>query len=831
MKPCKLVHQRNTYFSIFIVVTVAVVLFSSCSMSPEATSQATLMPEAPPVSTSQNLPMAMVTFEVAAPGEASTGSIGLELLDEVTGLAMNPKRYPMVKKEPGIYTVEVPITIGSAIKYRYLHQGQTLAVEYTSTGVQVRYRMAIIHGTMVIRDNVAAWTNFRYTGMIGRVTGQVVIAGTNTPVPSALVICAGSQTLTASDGTFLLEGIIPGTHNLVVYSMDGSFVPFQQGASVAENASTPAFIQVSPTGTVKVTFNIQIPESNIEGLPVRMVGNIAQLGNTFSDQEGGFSVLASRAPLMKMVNKGIYSITLELPVGLDLHYKYTLGDGFWNAEHSNDGLFRLRQLIIPSNDCSQNDLVDTWQSGELKPVIFSVKAPDNTPKEDIVSIQFNPFVWSPPLPMWPIGDNRWVYVLYSPLDSIINARYRYCRNDQCSSADDIATAGASAVGRALSASEDEQTLQDIIERWIWWDADEEPTTIIAPDISPRGGTFVAGVEFSRYYRPIWQPYMHLGIQNARQLGANWLLLSPTWHYTRMNPVVIEAIPGADPLWQDIHQSVQSARENGLQVGLFPRLVENSPESIWQSPIEDYVWWQNWYDRYRLFVLNFADLAEQSGAQMLILGGSDVLSALPGGLATNGLASGVPVDATGYWAGLIREVRSRYGGQIAWALPYPQGLTTIPEWLSDVDMIYVLFSAQLSGSNTADEGTLQLALGDHLDRNIFPIHEQTGIPIVIGIDYPSADGAATACILVKGECVEFEALSRPEAEIQEIATDLDEQRYIYGAAFNAVYQRDWLAGLISRGYYPPASLQDQSSSIHGKPAADIVWYWFPKLLGQ
>jgi hypothetical protein len=31
----------------------------------------------------------------------------------------------------------------------------------------------------------------------------------------------------------------------------------------------------------------------------------------------------------------------------------------------------------------------------------------------------------------------------------------------------------------------------------------------------------------------------------------------------------------------------------------------------------------------------------------------------------------------------------------------------------------------------------------------------------------------------------------------------------------------------RGYY---ALQDKSASVHGKPAADILWYWFPRLLG-
>jgi hypothetical protein len=26
------------------------------------------------------------------------------------------------------------------------------------------------------------------------------------------------------------------------------------------------------------------------------------------------------------------------------------------------------------------------------------------------------------------------------------------------------------------------------------------------------------------------------------------------------------------------------------------------------------------------------------------------------------------------------------------------------------------------------------------------------------------------------------------------------------------------------------LQDKSASVHSKPAADILWYWYPRMLG-
>ena len=47
---------------------------------------------------------------------------------------------------------------------------------------------------------------------------------------------------------------------------------------------------------------------------------------------------------------------------------------------------------------------------------------------------------------------------------------------------------------------------------------------------------------------------------------------------------------------------------------------------------------------------------------------------------------------------------------------------------------------------------------------------------------------------------------------------------------AINERDWMGGFVSRGYYPPVGLQDASASIHAKPAADVLRYWFPRFLG-
>jgi len=45
-----------------------------------------------------------------------------------------------------------------------------------------------------------------------------------------------------------------------------------------------------------------------------------------------------------------------------------------------------------------------------------------------------------------------------------------------------------------------------------------------------------------------------------------------------------------------------------------------------------------------------------------------------------------------------------------------------------------------------------------------------------------------------------------------------------------YARPAITGILSRGYNPVLALRDKSASVRGKPAQDILWFWFPRLTG-
>jgi len=827
-------HSLRRFLMLVVRLVCVLFLLVACTGQP----QQVVSPSTGPTTSDDHTAsssLAEVSFAVTLPQALPSGQkMYLEILDEVTGLGLNPTRVTMESSSATHYSAKVKFPLGTAVKYRYIRSDETAPIEYTTRGQQVRYRMFLVEGPGTAQDVISAWRNTPSTANLGRIQGQVSTIGSNAPVVNALVMAGGLQTLTASDGTFLLEGLPPGTHNMVVYSLDGAYEVFQQEAVVAPNSTTPAFIQINTAKTVNVTFIVKPPDGNLKGVPVRLVGNTYSLGNTFADLRGGVNVTASRAPLMQVQDDGSYMLTLKLPVGLDLRYKYTLGDGFWNAEHASDGSFRVRQLIVPNKDTVYNDTIATWIVNGIQPVTFTVTVPADTPINDVISIQFNPYGWTEPLPMWPGGSNHWFYILYNPLHLLKNASYRYCRSEQCGYADAAETAGVNAKGNPFNATGDQKSFNDTVSSWTYLGSTGDPVTVSAADIKARSG-FMAGVEFVPAYHPSWQPYVTWAFKNLKDIGANTVILTPTWHWTYQTPPVIEPVTGTDPLWADMSALNNQARNSGLEVIVHPvSLISGNANDWWSSAPRDEGWWQSWFDRYHTFIIYHADMAAQMGAKALIIGDDTILPALPNGALSDGTFSGVPPITAKRWQNLIADVRARFSGELLWMVPVTSTKDTtvqVPEFASSVDQLYVRVSAPLVESSQADASELNAAFLKLLDETVLPMQEATNQPVVLSLLYASAPGSAAGCVEDAGQtCLSPLAIQQAGLEVPGGAPDYRQQAEIYSAALENINLRSWISGFVSAGYYPPTGLRDASASIRNKPAADVLWYWFPRLTG-
>lgn len=780
------------------------------------------------------MPRSETRFTVRLPEPLPAGEVlAISVLDEVTGLALNPVDYQMTPVDTITYEATLPIPDQAVLKYRYIRRGAQVIVEDSNTDTPIRYRIMYISGPTQIVDTVSSWSDRPANTLSGNIYGTVFNTDTSAPVQGVMVTAGGLYTLTDSAGRFELIGLRGGTHNLVAYALDGSFQTFQQGATVAENQSTPVQIAMRPAQLVNIIFTVSVPDSTQRDVPLRLAGNLLQLGNTYSDVSGGLSTVADRMPVLTPLPDGRYSVSLFLPVGAHIQYKYTLGDGFWNSEFAVNGQYMTRDLIVPSQNTTISDVVQSWQAGPNAPILFEVTVPSDTPTTDVVYIQFNPFGWTPPIPMWPRGNNQWGYKLYGPLNIIGSFGYRYCRNAQCNSADDAQTSGTTSHGKTVSPSIAPQDIFDTVDQWTW--SQKAPTpTLVSANIPSRGTGFFAGVELQPHNDLGHPNFNALSLQNIQAIGANWVTYTPSWTYSRSNPLLFSAVPGKDAFWSDTVARVAQARAINLNVAIFPQpRFATTANDFWNSAPRDSGWWDNWFNHYRAFLIHHADLAAASGAQALILGGDWIAPALPSGTIANGGPSGVPADADVRWKSIIAEVRQHFRGNLLFALPYTtQDIIAPVNVLQDTDGVYLLWFAPLSTAAAASKADLLSEAGRLLDENVAPVQSQVNKPFIIALSYPSSNYSATGCIPDGNNgCYDWLVLNRPNEDISTVSLDIQQQFDIYDAMFNAVNARSWVSGFVSRGYFAPVALQDKSASIHGKPAADLLWYWFPRLLGN
>ena len=780
------------------------------------------------------LPRAEVTLTARLPEPLPANEVlAISVLDEVTGLSLNAVDYQMTAVDPTTYSTRLAIPDKAVIKYKYVRRGPSPVAEDTNLDTPIRYRMVHINGPTQTVDTISSWSDKPVNTLSGLIFGTVVNQDTGTPLPGVLVTAGGAQMLTNSAGRFELDGLRGGDHNLVAYALDGGYQTFQQGATVAGNQSTPVQITMKPTQMANVIFTVSVPDSTQRGVPLRLAGNFLQLGNTFSDQQGGLSTVADRMPVLSPLPDGRYSVSLFLPIGAHVEYKYTLGDGFWNSEFTSTGQYVTRSLIVPATNITVEDTVQSWQAGPNAPILFEVTVPADTLVSNSVYIQFNSFGWTPPIPMWSKGNNQWAYRLSGPLNIPGSFTYRYCRNARCGAADDAQTAGMNAHGRFVTSSLVPQDIQDTVDQWMW-PLTAASSAIIATDIPSRGPSFFAGVEYQSDYQPNDLQFNPPALQNVQAIGANWVVLTPSWTYSLIDPLQFSSLPGKDALWSDTMNMVSQARAINLNVALFPQArFSSTADDFWASAPRDAGWWDDWFNHYRAFAVNYADLASQNGAQALVLGGDWIAPALPAGTLADGTPSGVPADADARWQSILAEVRQHFQGTVMFALPYTTRDLSAPlNVLSSVDAVYLLWFARLSDSPTPDKTELLDEIGRLLDENVAPVQQAINKPFIIALSYPSSTHSATGCIPDgSGGCYDWTALNRPKDDLTTVDLDIQQQADIYDAMFNAINARPWVNGLVSRGYFMPVVLQDKSASVHGKPAADLLWYWFPRLLGN
>ena len=538
-------------------------------------------------------------------------------------------------------------------------------------------------------------------------------------------------------------------------------------------------------------------------------------------------------PVLVKNEFGRYTVTMDLPAGIDIRYKYTLGDGFWNAEHGIDQNFIVHQLIIPvsSDDVYIHDTVNSWKSSQTETIWFQVTVPENTPENESIGIQFQLAEWMPPLPMFEINEGQWAFPILSPHNFYGAISYRYCRNGPCTGVYQPGVESLTEPRGSTTQFEAVELITDEITNWVLL---EEDFSGVVSDQTPaaREEGFVAGVMISPYYSLTSQPFMDVSIQSFAEY-ANMAVFSPAWIAQDPNlPELFGPDAGQTQMVYDTTEGLEFANDLELQSGLFPQVLhEGGAEAWWLSAnTEDEVWWLQWILQYQSFLFQYADLAQKSEVDVLILGGDWLYYAMPVG--DNFTTYHQPGNIEELWQDTIDAVRERFGGVVAMQVP----IEDLPDFplsiLSSVDQLYVQWDVPLDYAEGSPAFREQI--GEMLDDTVQVFNEGAGLPVVLVLAYPSAEGFEDGCIPSRVEpdtCLDaVSLLYGPSQQIQAV-TDLDIQTEFYLAALEAVNTRPWFHGVVTQGYYPAIEMYDPSASIHGKPAEDILSSWYLQFLGK
>lgn len=752
------------------------------------------------------LPTTKITFFVETPAEITPGQeVMIEFLDELTGLAVAPDRRLMERIDLTHFTLTTDVIGNSVIKYRYFRRGENPSLEYNYLNKPVRYRFIFANHLSEVRDQITGWNNFSDSEQFGVIEGQILDKVSNQPVAGILVSCGGDQYISTADGYFRFGRIRPGYNTLSAISMDGKYLPFQQEAIVADNSLTPAQFLMQPADFSEVTFVLDASNFSAPNNAIRIIGNLSQTGNTFSDLGGQQSVLAILAPSMDAKGEGKYQAKIYLPIGMIFSYKYSLGDGLWNSERMADGSFYSRNILINDKVEIIQDEITNWYQPDSASVNFVLEIPQNTPTNDLISIQFNPFEWSPPIPMWKNGDNQYRYILFSPQDLLGEISYRYCRNDKCDNTIFISNNASPSSSGSFHSDPGIQLHNDKIEYWVDLQPSETPTIVLSTEPSSRPVEFSSGFEIQADYEPGSKTFIHNGFGAISQSGANTLLITPSWQLMMNSPAVIKQVPGKNPSVSEINEIISRAKEQQMLVSLFPRILSDQNASDISLDSVDQDLWNETIQRY---YIHFATIASQNNAESLIVDGKYL-----------------------EWSNdkfineLLAKIRIAYQQKVIIAVNYADLSEYSEDLVSQFDGIYLLLECPLFDGITLDVNSASEKVSQILDQDIYPIAAKNNKQLIIGVNFPSIDSSGSVCYKTSKEVSEAQT---ENPFLSDAPANLQSQTDIYNAIFSSIVTRDWISGVISRGYSLASARTDNSSSVHGKPASDILWYWYTKL---
>ncbi|MCC7447325.1 MAG: hypothetical protein IT324_07920 [Anaerolineae bacterium] len=280
----------------------------------------------------------------------------------------------------------------------------------------------------------------------------------------------------------------------------------------------------------------------------------------------------------------------------------------------------------------------------------------------------------------------------------------------------------------------------------------------------------------------------------KPLGVNWISVVVTcYQATFANPQIDCKTDSKTPTDADIAHVVSFAHNLGMKVMLKPHIDLFSDAAHWRGDIDfgsNATAWKLWFANYTKFIVHYAMLAQQLGADYLVVG-------------TELRNTTMRADE---WRAVIKAVRAVYTGPITYAAHHEEDAHIT--WWDALDAIGI--DAYYPVVAVARPTLEQLKAGwqpviARLERTA----QRWGKPIIFTeIGYQSAAGISQTPWGVGGKKI----------------IDLKEQADCYQAVFDVLQDKDWWQGVfwwVWTTNPKQGGPNDADFTAHDKPAAAIL----------
>ncbi len=373
--------------------------------------------------------------------------------------------------------------------------------------------------------------------------------------------------------------------------------------------------------------------------------------------------------------------------------------------------------------------------------------------------------------------------------------------------------------------------KDTIEKWRWFP--KEGMITKTTDLEPSGKflprvnniEFRSGQTIEDLYVPAFHDFFNSTAKHLKEQGYTWVEIDPPWQWVEEKgmPKVknLANVPEAGaPNYPDDEtflEELRAYKQQGLKVLIAPQLC-CTPLDIEDKPSE---WWERYFDETEKFLLHFAELSQQGGADAFMY-------AVPSSQMESS-----PMYPTGVqerWESIWKNIHLVFKeevGQMVWigGPPTPQSIPN-PEfitWHNQLDFILVATEYPVSTKNNPTDEELYQGASIILD-GIKPLHDKLQKPLLVRNGYFNVKYSWKGQAFYSISSIPW--IGDSEAALKESVYEFDtiDHARTINAYFQAIAERPWVIGYFHFGYTHWEDPLSPWMSIRGKPAEDVWRKW-------